>query len=456
MIRPLAMALVLACVIAPAASAQADLKDLRTRARKASAAQAPDLWLELAEASRKRPMFHEALSHLDPIRLAALSATLKDPDISAAMVRALRARGRSDEAAGECGAAHALRSARLVEACKDCCSGQLPFPAGPASHSVFRQWIVLPSGGTAASAYAGGMRRGLGTTPWMARMKITPLAERDDPRLDGMAARQEPFGVVVGDPADPRGARAAALAAAFGLTYVALGPSVTLGDSTRSAQGPGERALVPRPGPDAQARGLLEAARQHGIRKLALILPSEGGDVRLARALERAAHTGALAVTTIEYLAGRREHREDVRRVRASGADAVVLLGPAEESADWLPALRAGGGALLVLGTDELDPAGFHEPARRAVEGAIFVRTRYAPADTSEVEWDGLTAAAWIAGWAVGNAIAQGADSPRALVQALESRIVEGDASDAWLAVPPEVARIEVLRVKNGRAEILR
>ncbi len=475
-VRTLVSALLFACALAPATAAQDDFKAMRDRARKANS---PGRWLELAEASRVPPpeflatypgqevprdwskktapqlaIFREALGHLDPLRLAALAAAKPDSDINAAMVLALRALGRDDEAGGECNAAVAPWSGRLVEACKNCCYVRLPMPAGPASHSVFRQWLVLPAGD--AGAYEAGLKRGLFVTPWMPRMKLTTLGERDDPRFEGMLVRREPFGVVVADPAESRGARAAALAAAFGMAYVALGPSVTMRDSTRSAVMLGERALVPRPGPDALARALLDAARRQGARKLALVVPGEGGDLLLAHALGRAAGASALPVTRIEYVAGRREHREDARRVRASGADAVALLGPAEESADWLPALRAGGGAVLVLGTDELDPAGFHEQARRAAEGAIFVRTRYSPVDTSATEWDGPSSAAWIAGWAVGNAIAHGADSPRALVRALETRVPEEDASNAWLAVPPEVAKIDVLRVRNGRAELLR
>ena len=80
----------------------------------------------------------------------------------------------------------------------------------------------------------------------------------------------------------------------------------------------------------------------------------------------------------------------------------------------------------IILGTDELDPAGFHDQAQRALEGAILVRTRYTPADT--LAWDDLSAAAWSAGWVIGDAVAHGADSPKSLDRALEARATEADA----------------------------
>jgi hypothetical protein len=493
--RPLATALLLACVLAPAAraapdpfraqrdSSDADLAARRDRARKARGAQAAALWYDLAnhgrtpspdyeslplhlrdqltkmnEKAARLKIWREALGHVDPLGLAALSAQWPDPEISAAMVRALRALKREDEAAAECRAALGRWSTGdvpvVVEACRDCRAGQYAVAAGPALHSVFRQWLIDPDGDS--REYGRGVIRGLGKPEWASRVRIS-TTERDDPRIDGFLASREPFGVVIGDPGNPRGLRGATLAAAFRIPFVALGLNAVVRDSMRSAVMPGERALVPRPGPNALAALLLEAARKQGARKLALVVPTEGGDLRLAHALGRAAEAGGFPVATIEYPAGRREHREDMRQVRASGADAVALLGPGEESADWLPALRASAGApLLVLGTDELDPAGFHELARRAVEGAIFVRTRYTPADSIAGGWTGPSASAWVAGWAVGSAIARGADSPRALLKALEAGTSETDASNAWLTIPPEIARIEVLRVKNGRAEILR
>jgi hypothetical protein len=48
-----------------------------------------------------------------------------------------------------------------------------------------------------------------------------------------------------------------------------------------------------------------------------------------------------------------------------------------------------------------------------------------------------------------------GADSPARLEKALDQRAAESDASNRWLTVPPEVATIEVLRVKGGRLEKL-
>ena len=121
-----------------------------------------------------------------------------------------------------------------------------------------------------------------------------------------------------------------------------------------------------------------------------------------------------------------------------------------------------------MLGTDELDPDGLHDAERRAAEGAIYVRTDFAPndtlpdvaygaADSARIEpaFDSDAAGLYIAGWLLGDAIAHGADTPTALEKAMRAHVAEGDANDAWLEVPPSVARIEVMRIKGGRAEPL-
>jgi hypothetical protein len=453
------LALLLALALGTPAVA-ADLKAMRDRARKAPAAEAPDRWFELAQESRvisrlnqgvslklldeenriieksdRTAMFREALGHLDPMHLSMLAAELPSPDISAAMVRAMRERGRMDEAATECRSALGRWTAGdvpvVVEACRDCRS-QFAYGAGAASFPVFSHWLAVEDDGE----YHRGLLRAMG--PMMPRVKVMGLSEVS-------AFRREFVGVVIGDPAS----HAATLAHAFQVPFVALMPGAWPRDSTRSAVPIGSRVLVPRPGPNALAERLLESAKRQGAKKIVLVRPDEGGNVELAHALERAAGQ----METVSYVAGRREHREDARRVRATGADAVVLLGPADESADWLPALRSGGSPLLVLGTDELDPQGFHEQARRALEGAIYVRTFWTPADTTS--WTDASSSAFIAGWAIGRAILAGADSPHTLAVALEKDVSEQDASFAWFLVPREVATIDVFRVKGGKAEKL-
>jgi hypothetical protein len=453
------LALLLALSLGSPAFA-ADLKALRDRARKAPASEAPDRWYELAQESRVIPrlnqgvslkllddenrmieksgrpaMFREALSHLDPMHLSMLAAELPSPDISAAMVRALRERGRMDEAAAECRSALGRWTAGdvpgIVDACRDCRS-QFAYGAGAASFPVFSQWLTVDTDGN----YHRGLLRALG--PMTGRVKVMGLSE-------GAAFDREFVGVVIGDPAS----HAATLAHAFQVPFVALTAGAWPRDSTRSAVPSGSRVLVPRPGPNALAARLLDSAKRQGAKKIVLVQPDEGGNVELAHALVRA--NGQLE--TVTYTAGRREHREDARRVLATGADAVVLLGAAEESADWLPTLRSAGSQLLVLGTDELDPEGFHEQARRALEGAIYVRTFWTPSDTTS--WTDASSSAFIAGWAIGRAIAAGADSPRTLAVALEKGVSEQDAVAAWFDVPREVATIDVFRVKGGKAEKL-
>jgi hypothetical protein len=68
---------------------------------------------------------------------------------------------------------------------------------------------------------------------------------------------------------------------------------------------------------------------------------------------------------------------------------------------------------------------------------------------------DRTAAELYVGGWLLGDAINRGADTPQALRKALEARISEGDAHDAWPAIPDSIARIEVMRIRNGRAERL-
>jgi len=467
------LAALLLLLIAPVALAQADFKaegekmrkELEAQRDRARKANTPAEWLALAEASRMPPVdiemyraelreqvertyeksprmavFREAASHLDPRALAALSANLRDPEVNAAMIRALRAAKRDDEAAAECRATFAWRTPadvpRVLEACKDCRTAPFSAAPGPATHSVFSQWFA--AGGS--TPYFHGLQRGIQDTDWLRRVRLHGIRQDMDLVITTNVARREPLGLVIGDPADDL---PAVIAASAGIPYVAIAPGRARDPQLSAAP---FRPLVAAPGPEARARLLLDAARRNGARRIALVVPEEGGDRAFADALERIAGADAVRVT---YPAGRREHREDAKRVAATGANAVALLGPADESADWLPFLGRG----LVLGSDELDPAGFHDQARRALEGAILVRARYTPADT--LAWDESSAAAWAAGWVVGDALAHGADSPKSLDAALEARATEADAANRWLALPDAIAKVEVLRVRAGRLEIL-
>jgi hypothetical protein len=441
---------------------QRDFEARRARAQKAKGEEASKLWFDLANDSRlpspqyeelplrlrdqltklneKSPrlkLWRDALAHLEPIQLSYLSSQWPDPEISAAMVRALRARKRDDEASGECRAALGRWSAGdvpiLVEACKDCRAGQYAFGAGPAMHSVFRHW--MPGG--SSWDYQLGLRKGLEGSPWMTKPMVM-TGSRSDPLIAGMIAAREPIGIVIGDGAEYAGM--------LHLPFIATTPGPIPGEPLRTDMPPSSvRALVPRPGPGKLAGLLLDASHP---RKLALLMPDTGGDLRLRRALLAAAATRGIAADTITYVAGRRDRRGEAAALK--GYDAVALLGPGDESADWLPALRG----IQVLGNEQIDPAGFHEQARTAAEGAIFVRSYYAPVDTAGVRE--AESAEWVAGWLVGDAIAHGADSPKTLQGALNARSSDGDQREAWVDVPPAIARIEVFRVRGGRAEPLR
>ncbi|MEP7029146.1 MAG: ABC transporter substrate-binding protein, partial [Candidatus Eisenbacteria bacterium] len=351
--------------------------------------------------------------------------------------------------------------------CRDVPAGSGGWGGGGATHSVFAPELVFErSVNEDARAYTWfheGMTRGFGQGDLVRWMRVrSPGAETArDPRLLGQLQRTDPAGLYVGDPAGRIGAIALALSGSAQVPFLALGAPTEESVSPNPARPPGVRLIRLSPGPQMRARLLAGAARAQGVHRVALATPGEGGDMRLARALLEVASEFDLEVLPLEYTSGRRERRDDVARLRASGADAVALLGPGEESADWLIALKAGGKPLLVLGTEELDPAGFHEQARRAAEGAIFVRGSYTPVGagsgvgSDEGPLPASAAECYVAGWLIADAIAHGADTPWTLEQALEKRIVEGDALDAWPAIPPTVARVEMSRIRNGQAEPL-
>ena len=247
-------------------------------------------------------IFREA-SHLDPRALAALSANLRDPEVNAAMIRALRAAKRDDEAAAECRATFAWRTPadvpRVLEACKDCRTAPFSGAPGPASHSVFSQWFASGDGST---PYFRGLQRGIQNPDWLLRVKLHMFKQDIDPASTTMIARHEPIGLVIGDPANEV---ATVIAATAGIPFVGLAPGRALDPQFSAAS---FRPLVAAPGPEVRARMLLAAARRQGVKKLALVVPDQGGDRALADALGRLAGADAVRVA---YTAGRREHRED-------------------------------------------------------------------------------------------------------------------------------------------------
>jgi hypothetical protein len=150
----------------------------------------------------------------------------------------------------------------------------------------------------------------------------------------------------------------------------------------------------------------------------------------------------------VTYPAGRREHREDAKRVAATGANAVALLGTADESADWLPFLGRDSSWAATRSIPRVSTTRRGARSKARSSCARATRRRHARVGRQ-------SAAAWAAGWVVGDALAHGADSPQTLDRALEARATEADAANRWLALPAAIAKVEVLRVRGGQLEIL-
>jgi hypothetical protein len=235
-----------------------------------------------------------------------------------------------------------------------------------------------------------------------------------------------PFGEVVSD--REREARNRMLM--FGLTSdLAYARRVT---DDRS----GERFFRPflvRPTPTERARRLAEMiARRPEIRRVAVALPGSGGDMILASSFLGAMRGLGREAELLIYEPGRRDYAPEAARFVATGAQAILLAGPGEESAEWLGALMARKAKPLVLGTTELDPAGFHAGQRGRLEGAILAGEDWDDRNPGLVERLGRTAGdaaddpafrrGYRLGWVLARAVVEGAYTPSSLRLALEQR----------------------------------
>jgi hypothetical protein len=195
-------------------------------------------------------------------------------------------------------------------------------------------------------------------------------------------------------------------------------------------------------------------------------VPASGGDFALARCFTLALTAIGRESVEIVYEPGRRDFSREAQRFRETNAQAILLAGPAEESEEWLLALRKARLAPLVLGTRELDPNGMHDIARSAAEGAIFVDSEweFVRADDEQAaagaaERDAFSGSAdhrrgFRLGRILARTIMDGAFTSSRLHRELGWRSrVEGNQTPPWLAADDARDRLALYLIRNGRSE---
>ncbi|MGH7726535.1 MAG: hypothetical protein ACREOU_13995 [Candidatus Eiseniibacteriota bacterium] len=482
-----------------ASKAEEELKAARDRARRASESTAYDEWLGVGRlaldqlptdgstpknAKEAQSRLVEALRHLSPRGHATLAAYRHRPEISEAFVRAVAARGDTSEVRAECRDGLARWGPRLapelVEAWKKVAPSNVHplFDGGPmdrrgggATRPIYRIGFVNPPQADSLEErfrWERAFWAGLGSAVGDRGEDFTQRPHHDRGETVEWATlatvnMSHGAGAIVLAAQGPSLPSTLAVGVALGLP-VLLVSGETLPESHRDS------TLYPTPylfslsaSNDVRARLLIDHARSRGVRRITLAIPSGGKVESLATAIEVQAQ--GLNVERFEYDSGRRDYSPEVRSVVSRGADGLVLLGPAEESAEWLLALAATKTRLVVLGTEELDPAGFHERTRAAAEGAVYVSSEY---ELSEKERGGLMRGTeWIseeplyrryylAGRAIGACVAQGAYTPGSLRKSLARRSRPSHTLTASLEWSEDIAAVPLYRIERGVAVRIR
>lgn len=193
-----------------------------------------------------------------------------------------------------------------------------------------------------------------------------------------------------------------------------------------------QRSFLARPHAQERGRRLAQAfLARPGAGTVAIAIPDHGGDTGLADAFEGVLRLAGRGCVRLEYAAGRRDFAPEVRGFVASGASHLLLAGPAEESAEWIAALARAKLTPSLLGSAELDPAGFHAGTRARLEGARFVGEDWEDRDAPRLARMAAAAESmgvaegsdfrrgYRVGFSVARAVVEGAFTPRTLSLAL-------------------------------------
>lgn len=358
--------------------------------------------------------------------------------------------------------------------------------AGGAQHSVFRLWILGADPADSASttfALGEGIRRGV-------RAAAGTWADRFEIRAFGWP--EAPLVAILGgeEIARPGGPGVVVVASGEATAWAAIGGGLGAGIVVADARAPGELAagsrweqshprdeatlperlearsrmvdldadsslaydpdrasrvprsaveqflpLLLRPHSIERGRRLAEVlASRPEVRRIAIAIPSVDGDFDLAAGFLAGARELRREAAVLEYEPGRRDYAPEARHFAESGAQALLLAGPAEESAEWVAALARARLRPLVLGSNELDPAGFHAGVRAGLEGAIFAGDDWEDRDANllariHAAGDSLALGddpgfrrGYRFAWMVTRSVVEGAWTPTSLRLALERR----------------------------------
>jgi len=236
--------------------------------------------------------------------------------------------------------------------------------------------------------------------------------------------------------------------------------------------------LQMRPPGTERGRRLAEVLRSRAdVRRVAIALPEDGGDLPLVTGFAAALRAVGREIVVLEYAPGRRAFTAEAMRFAESGAQAILLAGPGEESGEWLAALAARNSRPLVLGSNELEPSGLHPSARTRLEGAVFVgddwvdqrgelERRFRQMDPGPDRISGGRGAdyrrGYRAGWLLARSISEGAFTASSLALVLARHSLEvptnsrllfpvRSSGTAFVTKPEEVV-VPLYTVKNGEA----
>ena len=501
------------------------LKTLRARAERSPAAGRDAAWFRVAafavelatSGGEPKPVaaaeqeLVRACKQLAPASLAAVAARGQHPILSAAYARAMANAGsppslKNPRPSGAQEAGAEVRDAfrRFGAGSKDLLEIAKKFSeaasgAGGASQSVYRIAVLAPESAGAGRALGAGLRAGIRdvAASWSDRFVVADATFTDadvdtrravhreiqrgagvvvvgggDVTLTAAAAAGTESRVVVLDARDeeqttvesPWKDRASANSRPFDVAFMPnLSFMAVSGASAQEDLPP----FVVRPSPCDQARALAQVVLARGnLSRVAILVPSAGGAYDLARCFELALSAIKREVVEIEYEPGRRDFSPEVRRLRDANVQAVLLAGPAEESEEWLVAMRKARLAIVVFGTDDLDPNGMHDFARSAAEGVIFAASEWEFVRADDIrralraaERDSFAESQdYSRGYRLGRNLARtimdGAFTPSRLHRELSWKArSEGTRTPPRLAGDDALDRLPLYVIRNGKSE---
>lgn len=219
-------------------------------------------------------------------------------------------------------------------------------------------------------------------------------------------------------------------------------------------------------GPAAEVRGAaLAAAMKIAPGDRVAAITSSAADTAFTAGFAAACRgRGAAFVTRIGYAAGNASFAAEVRALQSQRITVLFWDGDASEAAPLLRQLTRDRVSLRICGGDGFDPARHHRETRVFLEGVLFAGEDWlldpkAGAELSQgLEAIGggsagaLHVRGWLAGRAVGRALASGAASPGEVAAALAKLGLPGGTPPRMLAVIPEGAELPVFMISAGRA----